>query len=67
MSEESKVVKDRIRELVAEHGTQRNVSKAIGIDECTLSRVLSGMKPSASVVAKLGLMRRVIYVRAVKA
>jgi hypothetical protein len=56
----------RIGELVAEHGSYRAVSSAIGIDHVYLHRVAKGSRQASPQLLKLlGLEKRVTYVRAV--
>jgi transcriptional regulator with XRE-family HTH domain len=58
-------LQERIDELVAAHGSLREVARLIDMDAAYLSRLRSGLMaaPSQVTLAKLGLRRKTSYER----
>lgn len=58
-------LKQRVQELIAQHGTLRGAARALQIDPGYLSRIERGEKdaPSDEVLCKMGLRRVVAYER----
>ena len=56
-------LQQRVRQLVAEHGTLRAAAKAVSVEVSYLSRLEHGEKtnPSEAVLERLGLVRVVTY------
>jgi len=58
-------IQDRINELVAQHGSLREVARVTGIDVGYLSRLRTGEKaaPETDKLSRIGLRRVVSYER----
>jgi hypothetical protein len=61
-------VKERVAELLAEHGSYRAAADATKVDHAYLSRLLKGEKahPSDTTLRKLGLIPQPYYRRSIR-
>jgi hypothetical protein len=60
----SVAIKDRVAELIAQHGSLRAAGRAIMVDHAYLSRLASGEKisPTKNALKRMGLCRTTIVV-----
>jgi transcriptional regulator with XRE-family HTH domain len=61
-------LQQRVKQLIAEHGTLRAAARAVSVDVSYLSRLEHGEKfnPSEDILARMGLVRVVTYRRVAK-